>query len=226
MGRPRRVSAGGYIYHVLNRGNGRTTIFRKDGDFTAFEQVLSEALERVPGVRLLAYCLMPNHWHLVVWPRKDGELSDFMYWLSLTHTQRWHAQHKKVGQGHLYQGRFKSFPIADDDHCLAVCRYVERNALRAGLVKRADRWRWGSLWRRQGGKAEQPLKLATGSMALPKNWADLVNEPQTEAEVAAIRHSVQRGVPYGSDAWVKRAAAKLDLTSTLRPRGRPRKKGT
>src|SRR5260370_2532875 len=137
MGRPRRTSLGGYLYHVLNRGNGRLPVFHKDFDCEAFLHVVAETQEHVHGVRLLAYCLMPNHWHLVLWPHKDGELSDFMHWLTLTHTQRWHAHYQNIGGGHLYQGRFKSFPVQSDEHCLTVCRYVERNALRAGLAGKA-----------------------------------------------------------------------------------------
>src|SRR5438309_1941517 len=134
MGRPYRTALGGYVYHMLNRANGRLPIFHKNGDYDAFERILGEALEHVPGMRLLAYCLMPNHWHLVVWPRRDGELSDFGHWLTLTHTQRWHAHYRDVGTGHLYQGRFKSFPVGQAEHFLGLCRYVERNAVRAGLV--------------------------------------------------------------------------------------------
>ena len=156
MGRPHRVALGGYVYHVLNRANGRLPIFHKDADYAAFERILGEALEHVPGVRLLAYCLLPNHWHLVVWPRRDGELSDFGHWLTLTHTQRWHAHHHDIGAGHLYQGRFKSFPVARDEHFLRLCRYVERNALRAGLVRRAEAWRWCSLGRRRLGPQPGP----------------------------------------------------------------------
>ena len=111
------------------------TIFEKPEDYDAFERVLEEAVERTE-MRLLAYCVMPNHWHLVVWPREDGELSRFTGWLTLTHTQRWHAHRHTTGSGHLYQGRFKSFPVQDDEHFLTVCRYVERNALRANLVER------------------------------------------------------------------------------------------
>src|SRR6266853_277831 len=126
MGRPLRTALGGYVYHVLNRGNGRRTVFFKDGDHEAFERILGEALEHVPGMRLLAYTLMPNHWHLVLWPRRDGELSDFGHWLALAHTQRWHAHYHDIGTGHLYQGRFTSFPVAADEHFLQVCRYAER----------------------------------------------------------------------------------------------------
>ncbi|MEO8497102.1 MAG: transposase, partial [Planctomycetota bacterium] len=127
-----KVSAadGGLVYHVLNRANAKMPIFEKQGDSEAFEQVLEQAVERFE-MRLLAYCLLNNHWHLVVWPREDGELSRLVGWLTLTHTQRWHAHRHSTGSGHVYQGRFKSFPVQDDEHFLTVCRYVERNAQRA-----------------------------------------------------------------------------------------------
>jgi putative transposase len=105
MGRPLRIAPGGLVYHVLNRANGRQRLFDDDGDYDAFERVLAPACERV-SMRLLAYCVMPNHWHLVVWPQHDGDLSRFMSWVTLTHTQRWHAYRQTVGTGHLYQGRF------------------------------------------------------------------------------------------------------------------------
>lgn len=98
MGRPHRAAEGGYVYHVLNRANARMTIFENDGDYEAFEKILRQAVERTE-TRLLAYCLMPNHWHLVVWPREDGELSRFVGWLTLTHTQRWHAY--QIGRAHV-----------------------------------------------------------------------------------------------------------------------------
>jgi putative transposase len=153
MGRPHRAAEGGYVYHVLNRANARMTIFEHDGDYEAFERVLLEAVERTE-MRLLAYCLMPNHWHLMVWPRKDGELSRFVGWLTLTHTQRWHAHRGSAGAGHVYQGRFKSFPIQEDDHLWTVGRYVERNPLRANLLRCAEQWRWSSLFRWIRGSAE------------------------------------------------------------------------
>src|SRR3954464_6206193 len=156
MPRRARSIVGGYAYHVLNRANGRLRLFKKDADFAAFEQVLAEALDRVP-LRILGYAVMGNHWHFVVWPRQrqDRQVTDFFRWLTHTHTQRWHAHHGTSGMGHLYQGRFKSFPIAADEHLLAVLRYVERNPLRAGLVERAEEWRWGSLHRRIHGTSEE-----------------------------------------------------------------------
>ena len=224
MGRPLRAAVGGVIYHVLNRANGGLQLFAKAGDYGAFERVFEEAHERIP-MRTLAYCLMPNHWHLVLWPRRDGDLSRFLAWVTLTHTQRWHAHRKTTGQGHVYQGRFKAFPVQGDEYFLAVCRYVERNPLRAGLVVRAEEWRWSSLWWRKAGTAAKRRWLAEWPIARPSRWVDWVNEPQTGAEIEALRQCVTRGQPFGSEAWVRRTALRLGLEVTLRPRGRPRREG-
>ena len=161
MGRPKRVTAGGIVYHVLNRANARLRIFFEDSDYQAFENVLESAIDRF-NMRLLGYVLMPNHWHLVVWPRNDGDLSRFVGWLTLTHTQRWHARRRNAGTGHLYQGRFKSFPVQEDQHLRIVCRYVERNPLRKGLVKHAQDWQWSSLWRRQQEDRRKSVGLPSG----------------------------------------------------------------
>jgi putative transposase len=221
MGRPHRAAEGGYVYHVLNRANARLTIFEDEADYEAFERVLIEAVERAE-TRLLAYCLMPNHWHLVVWPYQDGELSRFVGWLTLTHTQRWHAHRHSAGCGHVYQGRFKSFPIQEDDHFYAVARYVERNALRANLARKAQQWRWGSLFRWQRNSAEDRQLLAAWPLPRQAGWIEHVNAPQTELELLAVRRSVQRGMPFGDEGWTQRAVRRLGLESTLRPRGRPK----
>jgi putative transposase len=222
MGRPLRVATGGYVYHALNRANAGLTLFEKHGDYQAFEELLLEAVERAE-TRLLCYCLMPNHWHLVVWPRKDGELSQFVAWLTLTHTQRWHAHRRSAGSGHLYQGRFKSFPIEQDAHFYTVARYVERNALRAKLVQQAEEWPWGSLHRWLQGSAEDRALLSPWPLPRNRGWVEHVNAPQTAAEMEAMRRSMERGAPLGSPLWTDRVAKRLGLESTLRPRGRPTK---
>lgn len=221
MGRPKRAADVGLIYHVLNRGNARLPIFGKDGDYEAFERILGQAVERT-GTPLLAYCLMPNHWHLVVQPIEVGELSRFTGWLTLTHTQRWHAHRHSTGQGHVYQGRFKSFPIQDDQHFITVCRYVERNALRANLVAQAQDWRWSSLWRWSLGTAKEKAVLSPWPVRRVPNWIEYVNEPQSEHELTAIRRSVKRGCPLGEEAWTSKIIERLGLESTIRPQGRPR----
>src|SRR3569623_1341604 len=119
-------------------------IFEDERDYIAFEKALAEAVER-SEMRLLAYCLRPNHWQLLLWPEKDGAMSSFVGWLTLTHTQRWHAHRNSAGSGHDYQGRFNSIPVQEDRHLYTGARYVERNALRANLFRRAEAWRWGSL---------------------------------------------------------------------------------
>ncbi len=222
MGRPLRAALGGYVYHVLNRANARMPIFDDDKDYEAFERVLAEAVERTE-TRLLAYCVMPNHWHLVIWPRKDGELSRFVGWLTLTHTQRWHAHRGSTGSGHVYQGRFKSFPVEADKHFYTVARYVERNAARANLVRRAEAWQWGSLYRWLRGSAEDQRLLSAWPLARRPGWVEHVNEPLTEAEFMAIQRSVERGSPFGGSTWSDWTVKKLGLESTLRPPGRPKK---
>jgi putative transposase len=222
MPRAARHAPGGLVYHALNRAVARLPLFQKPDDYDAFERVLAEAMAKHP-IRLLAYCVMPNHWHMVLWPRRDGELTDFLRWLTHTHTMRWHAHFHTSGTGHLYQGRFKAFPVETDDHLLRVLRYAERNALRANLVARAEDWRWCSLWRRVHGDAAARQLLADWPVPEPADWVGLVNQPQTEAEEEAIRVALQRDRPYGSESWTKRQARRLGLEHTLRRRGRPSK---
>jgi putative transposase len=197
-------------------------IFDKAEDYAAFERILEEAVQRVK-MRLLAYCVMPNHWHLVVWPRKDGDLSRFVGWVSLTHTQRWQAHRHKVGSGHLYQGRFKSFLVQSDEPLWTVCRYVERNALRAGLCARAEQWPWGSLWRWTSGDAGAGAMRADWPVVRPKGWLARVNRAESDRELAALRRCSNRGQPFGSTEWVERMTKRFGLESVFRPRGRPRR---
>jgi putative transposase len=232
MARQRRVIEGGHVYHVLNRATARAGLFLKEEDYAAFERTLAEARGRYP-LRMLSYVLMPNHFHLVVWPRRGegGMVSEFMRWLQVTHTQRWHAHYHTAGTGHLYQGRFKSFPVEGDRHVRVVCRYVERNPLRAGLCRRAEGWRWSSLYRRLHGEACPPEEAGLlsewpeGTGMSAGRWAAFVNRAQGAKEVAALRRSLVRGAPFGSAAWVLSTAAAQGLEHTLRPRGRPRKGG-
>jgi putative transposase len=155
---------------------------------------------------------------------KDGELTDFVRWLSHTHVMRWHSHYGTAGSGHLYQGRFKSFPVQTDDHFYSVVRYVERNARRAQLVERADAWRWSSLWRRNHGTPAEQALLHRWPLPEPAGWARIVNRAQSEAELNALRQSIRRGAPYGAAQWQARTATRLNLEWTLRPRGRPLKR--
>jgi putative transposase len=220
MPRTSRAIETGLVYHVLNRGNAGMKIFEEPAEYEAFEQILAEGLRRYP-VELFTYCLMPNHWHLVVRPGTDEAVGRLLGWVGVTHVRRHHARRQSRRGGHLYQGRFKSFPVQDDYHFLTVCRYVEANARRAKMVSRAEQWRWGGLWRRQQRKTDLPL--ADWPEDRPRGWAGLVNEAVEKADLDALRVSVNRGRPYGTMDWVAATAGRLGLEFTLRNAGRPRK---
>ena len=217
MARTARASQGGICYHVINRGNARARVFHDDTDYREFLRLMDVASERLP-MRLLAYCLLPNHFHLVIWPAEDGDLSRWMQGLMTAHVRSHHRRHGT--EGHLWQGRFKAFPIQQNAFLLSVLRYVERNPVRAELVARAEDWSWSSL--SPGGTAPAP-KLHRGPVPRAANWLDWVNQDEESKELAALRNCVNRGAPRGGEDWVRRMAARLGLESSVRPRGRPRK---
>jgi putative transposase len=214
------------IYHVLNRAHSRRRIFYSEGDYQAFLGVLEQAAKRWPTVRILALCIMPNHWHLVLWPSRDGELSDFMRWLTQTHAQRWRHAKNTVGYGALYQGRFKSFIVQEDRHFLILCRYVERNPVRgkSNRVKRAEDWRWSSAWLRENGEGKMAKLLSDWPVERPANWLSILNEPEEEEQEKIVRASLERNRPFGDATWTARVIRRLGLQHTTRPPGRPKKK--
>jgi putative transposase len=217
MPRTARASVGGIIYHALNRGNRRADVFHKPADYDAFVDTLAEARQRLP-VDLFSYCLMPNHFHLVIRPRADGELGLWMRWLLTTHAQRYHRHYKT--SGHVWQGRFKAFPIQDEDHLATVLRYVERNPVRAELVARAEHWKWSSLPR---WLAKDPLLWRGEPVVRDAAWLKRVNAALSASDLQRLRLSVARERPFGDDAWTRRTAERLGLEFTLRDRGRPKK---
>jgi len=220
MPRTARASAGGLCYHVLNRGNAGTEVFHEARDYAEFVELLRQETE-TRNVRLLAYCLLPDHFHIVLWPRKDGDLSRWMQWLSTSHVRRYHSQYQT--SGHVWSGRFRAFPIQADEHLLTVLRYVEQNPVRLKKLKlrKPERWSWSSVGRELAG-LERPA-IEPGPVARGRNWLKSVQQPLTAEELALVRHSVVRGTPFGDARWQQRIVAKLGLESTMRPRGRPRK---
>jgi putative transposase len=224
MARRLRIAPGGLLYHVLNRAVGRATLFDKEADYLAFERVIEFAHKRLP-MRIVGYVLMPNHFHFALWPRQEGELSEFMRLLTVTHTNRWHAHHHTTGTGPLYQGRFKSFPIELDHHALTVLRYIDRNPLRARLVKRAQNWRWGSLYHDQS-RQRPPwlLEVKDWPVDRRRGWASWVNSPQNAGEMELIRASIKRGRPFGSETWTRQMTERLKLHSAFIEPGRPKRK--
>ena len=198
MPRARRISPANVVFHVINRANDRRRLFSTDDDYEEFLTLLREASARIP-MRVCAFCLMPNHWHLVLWPTTAGVISPFMHWLSSVHAMRVRRRWNTVGSGHVYQDRFKSLPVETGVYYCNVVRYVEGNALRAGLVDRAEDWKWSSLHDRS---AEQPRILLATPIELPDDWPKWVNAGFTDEELAKLRESAESGRAYGSNAWV------------------------
>jgi REP-associated tyrosine transposase len=222
MARKLRVLADNDVYHVINRRVARLELFEDGGDYQAFIKVLDEVAPLFP-IRILAYCLMPNHWHFLLWPRKGKALPGFMQRLTVTHMRRWHAHRNSTGEGPVYQGRYKSFPVQDDGNLLTVARYIERNALRAKLVSRAEQWRWCSLFDRVNKSAPAWLERPSAwPVTMRSDWVSWVNRAETAKELEALRTSVNRGRPYGSAVWQIKTAGRLGLNQTLRDPWRPK----
>lgn len=207
MPRIPRGQQGGYAYHVINRGNGRATVFHKSQDYEAFLSLLNEAKRRHP-VKLFGFSLMPNHFHFVMEPAHENALSQFMQWLLTSHVRRYHKHYGS--SGHIWQGRFKSFPVQRDEHSIMVLRYVLQNPVRAGLSSTPQEWRWSSLRRPQ---------LID---ACPVNDEAPFAEPIEEHQLTTIRECLNRQRPFGRKDWQSEVATRFGLTSTLRPHGRPR----
>jgi putative transposase len=219
MPRTARAIAANYCYHVLNRGNNRMRLFHDRTDYVAFLWLLAESFDEFE-VPVLAACVMPNHLHLVMRPRRDGDLALWAHWLFTTHARRYHKKYETSGR--VWQGRFKASVVQAESHLQILLRYVERNALGARLVSRAEDWEWGSLrWRLRG---SGPITLAPSPVPLPRDWSAYVNEPQTAAELEKVRTAIARQAPIGNETWQQDIARAFGLEQTLAPRGRPRKK--
>lgn len=223
MPRQPRLAVGNTIYHCLNRANGRVQIFNTDEEYQHFELLLEEGKELI-GMRILSYAIMPNHWHLVLYPREDRDMGEFMRWVTTTHVRQRRTKTDSIGYGHLYQGTYKSFPVETDKHLIDLIRYVEQNPLRAKLVSSAQEWKWSSLWRREKGNIKEKKLLSELPTNLPVNYLESVNTILLNDKLETIRRSVNKGAPFGSDSWIDHMVKTFGLESTTREPGRPRKK--
>lgn len=218
MPRHNRVSPDGFVQHVLNRGDHRETLFHKPGDFRAFVLVISETARRIP-MRILAYCIMRNHFHLLLWPHQGCDLPNFMQLLMNTHIGRYLRHYPPASPGHIYQSRYTNSIVEPGAAVLRVAKYVEANALNAGIVKRAEDYRWSSA-SPHALEEERPI-LAEWPVAKPKEWSTLLNLRTPAQEMKQIQRSAARGAPYGSPEWVAEVVKLHGLEHTIRRRGRP-----
>jgi putative transposase len=196
--RAKRNCPANIVVHIINRANDRRRLFSQTDDYNEFLELLKTGSERVP-VRICGFCLMPNHWHLVLWPTTEGDISGFMHWISSVHAMRVRRRWNAVGSGHVYQDRFKSLPVETGLYYYNVMKYVEANALRAGLVTRAEDWQWSSLFDRV---SETPRIALGNPIELPADWPSRVNDGVSAEDLEALRDSAEAGRPYGSPGWL------------------------
>jgi putative transposase len=216
------VSPDGFVQHVMNRGDHRETIFHKPADFYAFLHLVDEAACRIP-MRILAYCVMRNHFHLLLWPFEGQDLPDYMQMLMNLHIQRYIRHYPPASPGHIYQGRYANSIVQTGPSLYRVARYVEANALSAGIVPRAEDYPWSSA-SPLAHERNRPL-IAEWPEPKPANWPTILNTPTATDEWKRLQRSLRRGAPVGSDDWVARIAKTYDLEYTMRRRGRPRPSG-
>ena len=219
MPRVGRKIIDGLIYHVLNRGNEKRLIFADADDYQEFLDLMARAQERFP-INILAYCLMPNHFHLVGQAPVAADLAKNMHWLLSTHARRFRS--KWEGAGHVWQGRFKSFPVQSDHHLITLLRYVEGNPVRAGIVASCHEWRWSSVREREGERKGENSRglLAPLPVDLPGDWIRFVDQPLHAEERDAILLGVNKHVPLGDPMWQRQAAGWIEEKEVSR-RGRP-----
>jgi len=206
------------VFHVLNRAVQGVTLFETAADYELFVDLLGEAARRLP-IRILAFVIMPNHWHLVLWPLGDYSLSPFMKWLTGTHAMKWRATRGSQGRGAVYQSRFKAIAVQHDAHFLTLCRYVERNPVRARLVARAENWRWSSATPATS-RARWPV-MSAWPVPKPGNWSDRLNTPESSRSLRGVRDTIRAGRHFGSASWRLKTAEALRWRSGLTRPGRP-----
>jgi putative transposase len=230
MGRLPRAIDDGLVYHAMNRGNNRAEVFADDGDHEAFVESLRVAKGLYPFA-LFGYCLMSNHFHLLLRPGPGQSISRILQSVTVAHTWRHHKWHGS--SGHVWQGRFKSPVIQDDGHLLVVLRYIEANPVRAGMVADPGDYRWSSYGQDGPGLIDTLLDgfpewehLGPTEAERRRRWRAKVRGAQKRDELTAVRDSLRTGRPLGSPAWVKGVEARLGIDPTPRRRGRPRKDGS
>ena len=211
MPRIPRGQQAGNVYHTINRGNGRATVFHKNQDYEAFLSLLGDAKGRHP-VKIFAFCLMPNHFHFVLEPSHEKS-SESVHAVAIDEPREALSQAHYGGSGHIWQRRFKSFPVQRNEHLITVIRYVLQNPVRASLCASAKEWNWSSLRR---------TELVDAWLVKDQDgWLNELEQPLPARQLDSVRECVNRQRPFGKTDWQREIARVFGLKSTLRARGRP-----
>jgi putative transposase len=185
--KPRPKDVGGVVFHVMNRAVIGQVLFTGPADYDAF-MALARRAQRRTKIRILAYCLMPNHWHFAVWVEHDAQLRAFIGWLSTVHAMHVRTWTGTRGRGAVYQDRYLAVPVEAETYYYRLIRYIERNAARAGLVDRPEEWPWGSAAALGG---VDDIGLAEWPVDRPSHWLDFINDEDTVTDLALIRARTQ-----------------------------------
>ena len=223
MPRIARVVAAGYPHHITQRGNYRQKIFADDTDRRKYLSLLKEESKRYHLI-ILAYCLMSNHLHFMVLPQREDSLGKVFKYTNMKYSQ--YYNNKMKVSGHLFQGRFFSC-VLDERHMIACARYIERNPVRANLVKQPYLWPYSSAKIHCGISQDDPLgtnQLFNYIEIEPKGWKEFIEVPDNPDEMKGIREKTRTGRPLGTNDFIERLEGRLKRLFKLRPKGRPKKK--
>lgn len=221
MPRIARIVVPGVAHHLTQRGNRREQVFHDEGDYRRMLELLGQYAP-LHGLAVMAYCMMPNHLHLVAVPQRQDSLGATLKPVFLRYAQ--HANWRQKQSGRLWQGRFFSCPL-DEAHTRAAVRYVERNPVRARLVRRPERYPWSSAAAHCGLKVDPLLAaLPTDWLVLPRDWSAWLAEEPQDREIQTLRGSTRTGRPAGSDAFIGRLERLVGRVLRPQKGGRPRMK--
>lgn len=218
MPRIARGLADNQIYHIINRGNRREAVFHDNYDYEKFLKLLIESKEKY-AVKIYAYCLMPNHFHLVIYTKYADSLSQAMHWISSSYVRYYNKRYNI--SGHLWQGRYKSFIVQEDSYLLVLLKYVEANPKRARIVKDCIDYKYSSANNRI--KNNENLITDEVPILLPDDWYTYINSDEKITDIESIRNCINRQAPLGDKNWKYMVSKKYNLESTINPRGRPKK---
>ncbi|MEW6536710.1 MAG: transposase [Candidatus Auribacterota bacterium] len=220
MARIPRIIIPDYPHHIVQRGNNRQAIFEDDQDRQEY-LALVQRYKQDTECKVLSYCLMDNHVHLLIIPLKAESLSKFMQKVALKYTQ--YANDKYKRSGRLWECRFFSSPVETDTYLLAVCRYIERNAVRAGVVGQPEHYEWGSAKYRVSGKNPEFLDDIFPEYANREEYLEFLKLPPNSGQYEMISRSTSRGYPIGSMRFYEKVMKLTKRDLTKRPVGRPKK---
>jgi putative transposase len=220
MARLARVVAPGIPHHVIQRGNRRQKTFFNEDDYRFYLKLMAQWCETYQ-VEAWAYCLMPNHVHLILVPQTKEGLSLAIGEAHRRYTRR--INFREDWRGHLWQGRFSSF-IMGDSHLLACVRYVELNPVRAGLVKAPENWPWSSAGPHINGRDDILVKTGPLQQLIKKDWKTFLCGTVQEPEMALFRKHERTGRPLGDDGFIKNMESVLDRRLTPQKRGPKKRK--